>query len=92
MIDLEQFDITGKIGPLFRGTFDNAEWPMYSYERAAYTLWNAIGKGLAMRGWTESEIKAWLQSKEARWALDGDLGVALDDLGLNYAQKCEKVR
>ena len=82
-------DITGKIGPMFTG--ETPEWPMYSYERPAYYLWNAIANGLNKRGWTEAEIKDWLQSKLPRWALDNDLGDLITELGEQYANKCEKL-
>ena len=74
-------DITDRIGQIG----SNAEWPMYSHDRAAYMLWNAIANGLAAKGWTEEQIKDWLQSKSARWALDGDLGDAISKLGTEYA-------
>ena len=78
-------DITGNIGELFHSK-EEAEWPMYSYSRPAYMLWNAIANGLHAKGWKEREIKEWLQSKNTRWALDGDLGDKLMILGLEYAK------
>ena len=68
----------------------NPEWPMYSFSRPAWLLWNAIANGLIEKGWTEEEIKFWLQSKDTRWALDGDLGEEIEKLGKKYARKIEK--
>lgn len=85
---MKTIDITGKIGPLG----SDCEWPMYSYNRAAYTLWNGIANGLKARRWTEKQIRDWLQSKSPRWALDGELGVSLEKLGMEFAKSCEKVK
>jgi hypothetical protein len=82
------YDITDKIGPLWINP-EPPQWPMYSFNRAAYTLWNAIASELDKLGWTEEQIKTWLQSKGARWALDMDLGDALEALGRKYAHTLE---
>jgi hypothetical protein len=72
---MSDYDITGKIGPLYPEAIPNpCEWPMYSFARPAYILWNAIAAELHAMKWTDTEIKAWLQAKDTRWALDGDLG------------------
>jgi len=84
----EQLDISGKIGQLGE---KECEWPMYSYDRPAYVLWNAVARGLQKRGWLETEIKEWLQSKEPRWALDGDLGDQIRSLGTVWALQARKV-
>jgi hypothetical protein len=84
------FDITDRIGPLQVRIHEEPEWPMYSYERPAWMLWNAIASGLHQRGWTDDEIKEWLQSKEPRWALDRDLGEAIEKLGHEYATTAQK--
>jgi hypothetical protein len=65
---------------------------MYSYDRPSWTLWDALANALSKKGWTEEEIKDWLQSKEPRWALDGDLGNSIRDVGAAYADKASKVR
>jgi predicted transcriptional regulator len=75
------YDCTDKIGQLG----SDCEWPMYSYERPAYILWNAIAQNLHRRGWTDKQIKEWLQSKNTRWALDGDLGAIIQELGDQWA-------
>jgi hypothetical protein len=86
MIDLaDTYDCTDRIGPLVRDTTP-PEWPMYSYDRPAYIVWNAIAGELHRRGWSERDIQGWLQSKGPRWALDMDLGEALDRLGRDYAK------
>lgn len=84
----ETFDITAKVGELFYiNTPDNpAEWQMYSFDRPSRILWNAIGKRLMAGGWTEPQLKDWLQSKNTRWALDGSLGDAIEELGMKYAE------
>lgn len=79
------YDITGRIGDLF--PIQKPEWPMYSFGRPSYMLWNAIAAGLSASGWSEDQIKEWLQSKATRWALDGDLGDDIRKLGEAYAEK-----
>lgn len=81
------YDISHKLGSL------ESDKPikMYSYERPAYTLWNSIYAALRERGWTDKQAVDWLQSKEARWALDGELGEAIIALGEGYAKKAIKV-
>lgn len=90
-IDTSDYDITGKVGSLYPATHD-IEWPMYSYDRPAYKLWNAIGKRLTEHGWTEGEVKAWLQSKDTRHALDGALGDAIEKLGAEFADSVRNDR
>lgn len=82
---VDQFDLTGHIGPMFPEITQNAEWPMYSFDRPAMLLWQAIGKKLAEGGFRNDEIKAWLQSKGPRYALDGCLGENIARLGEHYA-------
>jgi predicted transcriptional regulator len=82
--DINEFDITAKIGPT---SHRNASWPMHSFERPSWLLWNAIAKNLHSKGWADNAIKEWLQSKETRWALDGELGEALEALGAAWADK-----
>ncbi len=79
------YDITGRIGPQFRPQ-DEPEWPMNSYERPAYMLWNAIASELHAAKWPEARIRDWLQSKQARWALDGDLGNRIRKAGRAHAR------
>jgi hypothetical protein len=81
--DHAHYDCTDKIGQL--GT--DCKWPMYSYDRPAYTLWNAIAQNLHRRGWSDNRIKDFLQSKDTRWALDMVLGEALQTLGDEFATK-----
>ena len=60
-----KLDITGKIGPLFLDK-QLSEWPMYSYNRPAYLLWNGfddygnpLPDGLYLcRLQSESKVKA----------------------------------
>lgn len=83
----DSYDITGKIGELYHINTpdDPAEWPMYSFSRPSSILWNAIGERLTAKGWSEVQIREWLQSKDTRWALDGSLGDAIVKLGQDYA-------
>ena len=67
-----------------------APWSMYSYERPSNILWSSIAAALYRKGWTDDEIKSWLKSKETRWALDGELGDALIELGTRYAEGITK--
>lgn len=84
-----KYDITGTIGPMF-STDEPAQWPMYSYERPGYMLWNAIYNRLRERNWTEEQAKEWLQSKGPRWALDDKLGEAIERIGIEYADTMGK--
>lgn len=89
---MSDFDITGKIGPSYEYKADpETGWPMYSFERPAYVLWNSIGQTLHERGWTDEEIKTWLQSKQPRWALDGELSTAIQAIGKLFAESCTRV-
>ena len=84
---VQDFDITSKVGELYyiNSPENPAEWPMYSFDRPSRILWNAIGKRLAEKGWTENQIKDWLQSKQTRWALDSSLGDMIETVGRAYA-------
>ena len=82
------YDCTLWIGPFL----SDAPWSMYSYERPASILWNAIAGEFYRNGWTDEEIKEWLQSKEARWALDGMLGEDIENLGREFAKKIAPIR
>lgn len=79
------YDISGKIGPMYpmKGA---PEWPMYSYDRPANMVWNAIAGELSERGWNDDRIMRWLQSKNPRRALDGYLGEALEAVSKLYAK------
>jgi hypothetical protein len=83
------YDISGKIGPLFLND-KKPDWPMYSYERPGWMLWNAIAGRLHEKGWSDDEIRVWLQSKEPRWALDGELGDAIKAIGEKFAETLNK--
>ena len=68
----------------------DAPWAMYSYSRPGNILWNAIAGELYRRGWSDDEIKAWLQSKTPRYELDGALGEAIESLGRLVARSAVK--
>jgi len=78
-----RYDCTLRLGSLD----SDAPWAMYSYERPANILWNAIAGELYRNGWSDDQIRDWLQSKGPRWSLDGDLGEALEELGRKVAKK-----
>ena len=84
---IDHHDISGKIGPLYGSVNPNPEWPMYSYERPAWIVWNAVATSLHNRGWKDDAIKDWLQSKNPRWSLDGSFGEALEDLAKKWADE-----
>jgi len=65
-------------------TLKVGELGMYSYERPAYTLWDALANGLIDAGYSEKAALEWLRSKAARWALDGELGDAIAELGYQF--------
>jgi hypothetical protein len=85
-IDSDGVDITGDIGPDSSRTLGRP-WPMYSFDRPSFIVWNAMANAFHKRGWTEEQIKDWLQSKLPRWALDGDLGEALAEVATAYAMR-----
>ena len=85
LMDVEDFDITDKIGDL-NPTTETPEWPMYSYSRPAYIFWNGVAKGLMEAGLNQEEIQRWLQSKLARWELDG-MGHLLENFGRSMTKK-----
>jgi hypothetical protein len=81
--ELELFDITGKIGQMD----SDCEWPMYSFDRAAYNVWQAAADELQRQGWTVEEIRVLLQSKLPRWDMDcGVLCNELERAGKKFAQ------
>ena len=73
-------DITAAMGPL-------CPIPMYSFNTPAYLLWQAVFDGLQEAGMSEVEAIEWLQSKSARWAMDGELGDSIRALGHAYGKK-----
>jgi len=78
------YDCTLEIGPLVT-LKEPPEWPMYSFDGPSTFVWNTIATNLYRRGWSDDKIKEWLQSKQPRWALDGDLGDALKALADQWA-------
>lgn len=80
-IAVSDLDITGEIG----GLHSDCKWTMYSYERPAFVFWNGVAKGLAEKGATIEEIQWWLQSKNARWLLDG-MSDEIEKMGEKYGK------
>lgn len=78
----EQRDISADLGQLDSGR----TIPMYSYERAAWMLWQAVYDGLLSNGHTHKSAVEWLQSKNARWALDGELGQKIASIGFEFGR------
>jgi hypothetical protein len=83
---IEPYDCGGHIGPLYERT-EKPAWPMYSFDHAAEYVWNAIAANLNKRGWSDDEIRTWLQSKRTRWALEGELGDMLRAAATEFAEK-----
>ena len=84
-------DITSRIGPLYGRIGERAaEYPMYSYERPAYLLWNAIYNQLRAQKWTHKQAIDWLQSKNPRWSLDNTLGDMIEKIGTEFAKGITK--
>lgn len=79
-------DLTDALGPMFRDGGWAPEIPMYSYERPAYILWQAIFTSMVEGGATQEQAIEWLQSKDPRRALDGSLGDSLRSLGKAYGE------
>lgn len=69
---------------------DAVDVPMYSFEQPAHILWDTMTRALMARGWTEDEIKTWLQSKDARHALTGSLGDDIARAAKRYAKGIQK--
>ena len=84
--DPGHYDCTGHIGQL-HASRATPEWPMYSFDWPAHILWNSIARELHIAGWSDEKIKTWLQSKDARWALDSDLGEMLMKIGEQFGKK-----
>lgn len=90
----DKFKVASWVGPMHpRHYVDNPpKWRMYSFERPACTLWNAIASELNKAGWTDDQIREWLQSKETRWALDGSLGEEIEALGKRYGRSIASIK
>ena len=72
-------DSTADIGPRYAGP--DPTIPMYSFARPATILWQGVYDAMRADGCTHEQAIGWLQSKGARWALDGALGDRLQELG-----------
>ena len=82
------FDASCHMKPLFDTKVEcDDPWPMYSYERPAYMVWNAIGQFMADKGYTVEQIKEWMQSKNPRHDLDGYLGDMITEAAKEWAEK-----
>lgn len=82
------YSCASRLGPLN----SDAPWAMYSFDRPAYTFWDGVAAALYRRGWTDEEIKTWLQSSEPRHALDGNGALeAIEAIGALIARSAEKV-
>jgi len=83
--DTEKWDdYSAHSGPL-RPIANDREWQMYSYERPANCFWNGVANGLLDQGFTPSEIKAWMESKAARWLLDKH-DMEIEELGYKLSK------
>ncbi len=72
-------DITAEIGPLVK--MGEPSIPMYSFDRPATIFWQGVYDSMRAEGCNHQQVVDWLQSKFPRWALDGELGSELEDLG-----------
>jgi hypothetical protein len=82
------FDASSHMGDLRMGEPSSPpEWPMYSYSRPAYMVWNAIGQAMVHKRYSVEQIKDWMQSKDPRYALDGSLGEALAEAATKWADQ-----
>jgi hypothetical protein len=79
-------DITSDIGPLHQSGAPAI--PMYSFDRPATILWQAVYDGMRAGGCTHEQATEWLQSKGPRWMLDGTLGEQLEALGHDVGSRC----
>jgi hypothetical protein len=67
------------------GHHPDPKHPMYSFHGPSHVVWNAIATVLSERDWSDDQIRDWLQSKQARWAIEGRLGEALTMVASLYA-------
>jgi len=81
------FDAACHMRPLLDHDDCDDPWYMYSYERPADMVWNAIGQKMADMGFTVEQIKFWMQSKDPRHALDGSLGDLLKEVATDWVTK-----
>lgn len=58
---------------------------MFSYDRPAWTFWNAFANRLMKLGWSEAEALEILKSKHTRWMLDSKGEDALEKLAERLA-------
>lgn len=79
-------DITGEIGDLYKDQ-DPPKYPMYSFSRPAWIVWQAVYDGMLDNGFSHEKAMEVLASKHMRWALDGDLSDILKEAAYNYSVK-----
>lgn len=80
----EHRDITGDIGNLYANSSPSV--PMYSFSRPAYLFWQGVYAQMIDKGYTHDAAIEFLQSKNARWMLDG-FGQELITLGSKMFNK-----
>jgi hypothetical protein len=83
-------DYSIKFAPLWESPVKPDQIRMYSYERPANMIWNAIMNGMRQGGMTEKQAFEWLQSKSPRWMLDGEFGDLLNEIGLQKGRENAK--
>jgi hypothetical protein len=82
------FDASCHMRDLFETKVECTDpWPMYSYSRPAYMVWNAIGQVMVDKGYTVEQIKEWMQSKNPRHDLDGSLGDMIAEATTKWAKE-----
>lgn len=67
--------------------FYNLMQDAYSFERPAYIVGNALLNGMIEAGLTKKQALTVFYSKTYRWALDGEMGDAIDTLARVFARK-----
>ena len=78
-------DITGDIGQAYN--IGPPTIPMYSFDRPATILWQAVYDAMREAGRTDAQATEWLQSKSPRWLLDGEHGDKLRALGVEIGRR-----
>jgi len=79
-------DITADIGPMYPN--NKATVPMYSFDRPAWILWQAVYDAMRAEGCSDEQAIAWLQGRGPRMELDGGLGDKVRVLGIEIGRAC----
>ena len=85
-------DFTGSFRQMYAPVEKHREnaIPMYSYDRVSAMFWSAFMNGMMAAGATEQQATEYLCSKSTRWALDNDLGDAVEKLAFESGRAALK--